>query len=200
MRRSVPLHYTDYGYGNHPVKLGFHHTLLAWIPYFKEVTLAWDTHPAERFDTQIDPYAYQCALAPMLFTSLDIRRDDYDYALAQKLIAVWRSAADMMLNGDYYALTPFHHSAEEWVVRQFDRPDENRGFIQGIRFPSAGQASITVHLKGLHRDGLYLLENAETGVSIELSGSTLIQEGFTFTMAKRSGAIWLYRGIPKRME
>jgi len=38
MRRSVPLHYTDYGYGMHPVKLAFHHTLYAWIPYFKDTT------------------------------------------------------------------------------------------------------------------------------------------------------------------
>ncbi|MEN6546059.1 MAG: alpha-galactosidase, partial [Armatimonadia bacterium] len=35
MRRSVPLHYTDYGYGLHPIKLSFHHTLFQWIPYFK---------------------------------------------------------------------------------------------------------------------------------------------------------------------
>jgi alpha-galactosidase len=78
MRRSVPLHYTDYGYGHHPVKLGFHHTLYAWIPYFKEVTLSWDIHGVERFDRHIDRYAYHCAMAPMLFAALDIRRDDYD--------------------------------------------------------------------------------------------------------------------------
>ena len=41
MRRSVPLHYSDFGYGDNPVKLAFHHTLHAWIPYFKDVALAW---------------------------------------------------------------------------------------------------------------------------------------------------------------
>ena len=52
MRRSVPLHYTDYGYGDHPVKLAFHHTLYEWIPYFKECTLSWDIGGKGRFDNQ----------------------------------------------------------------------------------------------------------------------------------------------------
>ena len=36
MRRSVPLHYSDYGYGLHPVKVDFQRTLFEWLPYFKE--------------------------------------------------------------------------------------------------------------------------------------------------------------------
>ena len=66
MRRSVPLHYTDYGYGNHPVKLAFHHTLYAWIPYFKECTLSWDVcQPGEdtRFDKQADCFSFHCGMA-----------------------------------------------------------------------------------------------------------------------------------------
>ena len=47
----------------------------------------------------------------MLSTKLDIRRDDYDYTLAKSMIDIWRRASDLMLNGDYYPLTPFHRSA-----------------------------------------------------------------------------------------
>lgn len=136
----------------------------------------------------------------MLFTALDIRRDDYDYALARKLIAVWRRAADFMLFGDYYPLTPFHHSAGQWVVRQFDRPEAGQGFIQGIRFPSAQNETFTVWPKGIDGNALYLIENPETGDERKLAGTTLIQEGFTFTLEKRSGVIWFYRRIPKRMN
>ena len=35
MRRSVPLHYTDYGYGIHPVKLAFQHTCMPGSPISK---------------------------------------------------------------------------------------------------------------------------------------------------------------------
>ena len=107
MRRSVPLHYSDYGYGIAPVKLSFHQTLFEWLPYFKEVTLSWDLSGPARFDKQVDSYSYHCAMAPMLALGMDIRRDDYDYALSKKMIAIWRRASDLILYGDYYPHTPF---------------------------------------------------------------------------------------------
>ena len=152
MRRSVPLHYTDYGYGDHPVKLAFHHTLYEWIPYFKECTLSWDIGGKARFDHQVDSYSYHCGMAPMLFATLDIRRDDYDYALARKMIAIWRRASDLILYGDYYPHTPFHRSAEQWVAWQFDCPETGCGLVQGIRFPASPQETLTIHPKGIRPD------------------------------------------------
>jgi alpha-galactosidase len=195
MRRSVPLHYTDYGYGNHPVKLAFHHTLYAWIPYFKECTLSWDLTGAQRFDDRIDSYSYHCGMAAMLFATLDIRRDDYDYALARKMIDLWRSAADLILYGDYYPLTPFHHSAERWVVRQFDRPERNRGLLQGIRFPASPDETITIHPQAIDPESMYVLENPETGETREMAGAALARDGFTFALPQRSGAVWFYQKI-----
>ena len=206
MRRSVPLHYTDCGYGNHPVKLAFQHTLYAWLPYFKEWPLSWDEGgetpiPAgrpswggrERVVERVGSYSFHCAMAPMLSTKLDIRRDDYDYALAKRMIEIWRRASDLMLNGDYYPLTPFHRSAERWVVRQFDSPETGRGLIQGIRLPASPEETATVHPAGISPGSTYFLENAETGETREVSGADLIDDGFTFALPKRSGAIWFYR-------
>ena len=49
-----------------------------WIPYFKEATLSWDIEGRERFDPRVDRYSFHCGMAPMLFATLDVRRDDYD--------------------------------------------------------------------------------------------------------------------------
>ena len=193
MRRSVPLHYTDYGYGNHPVKLAFHRTLLAWIPYIKEVTLSWDLKRVERFDNEVDSYSYHCGIAPMMFVSLDIRREDYDYDLAGKMIDIWRRASGLMLYGDYYPLTPFHRSPDRWVVRQFDCPETGRGFIQGIRLPACPEETITVRPQGICSDSMYLLENPETGETKEKRGSVLIHDGLVIRLLKRSAVIWFYR-------
>jgi len=204
MRRSVPLHYTDYGYGDHPVKLAFHHTLYEWIPYFKEWTLSWDISPEKipvlpdadgnaKFDYLVDSYSYHCGMAPMLHAALDIRRDDYDYALVGKMIGIWRKAADLLLYGDYYAHTPFHHSAEEWVAWQFDCPETGCGLIQGIRLPKCPAGTITVHPKGTRPDAMYFFENPETDETRNIFGADLIHNGFTFALPKRSGAIWFYR-------
>ena len=193
MRRSVPLHYTDYGYGDHPVKLAFHHTLFAWIPYFKEATLSWDISGTARFDDSVDSYAFHCGLAAMLFATLDIRRDDYDFPLAVQMIAIWRRAAPLILHGDYYPHTPFHRSAERWVAWQFDAPEEGHGFVQGIRFPAAPEETLTVRLQGIDPDALYTLENPENGETREVAGRALAYDGFTFALPARSGAIWFYR-------
>ncbi|MFN8492647.1 MAG: alpha-galactosidase [Caldilineaceae bacterium] len=193
MRRSVPLHYTDYGYGDHPVKLAFHRTLYEWIPYFKECTLSWDGGSKDRFDNQIDSYAYHCGFAPMLFATLDIRRDDYDYAMACKMIEVWRKTADLLLYGDYYPHTAFHKRAEAWVAWQFDCPETGRGLVQGIRLPAAAAETLTIHPQGIQPTGKYWFENPETGETKSLTGEELRRDGFTFALPARSGAIWLYQ-------
>ena len=214
MRRSVPLHYTDFGYGDHPVKLAFQRTLYEWIPYFKEFTLSWDIGGTEsfsvgydggsggptaihkireRFDPRIDSYSYHCAMAPMLFASLDIRRDDYDFGLAGKMIAIWRRASSLLLYGDYYPHTPFHRSDREWVVRQFDNPETGTGFVQGIRLPESVEESMIIHPTGIRPDLMYFLENVESGDTREVVGEHLIRDGLAFALPARSGAIWFYQ-------
>ena len=193
MRRSVPLHYTDYGYGDHPVKLAFHDGLFQWLPYFKEVTLSWDLKGDSRFDHKVDRYSYHCGFGPMIIPALDIRRDDYDYATVRKMLRIWRRVAPLMLEGDYYPLTPIHRSPEKWVARQFDCPEEGRGFIQGIRLPACAEETLVAYPKGLRAEATYVFENPETGKVRELTGTAVQQDGFTFTLPKREGAVWFYR-------
>lgn len=194
MRRSVPLHYTDYGYGDHPVKLAFQRTMYEWIPYFKEFTLSWDLSADKgRFDLQVDSYSYHCGMAAMLFATLDIRRQDYDFAIARKMIAIWRRASELILYGDYYPLTPFHRSDREWVVRQFDNPETGRGIVQAIRLPASTQETLSVKPHGIRGETVYFLENMESGERKDVRGEKLILEGLTFALPVRSGAIWFYQ-------
>lgn len=198
MRRSVPLHYTDYGYGIHPVKLSFHQTMFAWIPYFKEATLSWDQNqPGDdgRFDRVIDSFSFHCGMAGMMFATVDIRREDYDFALGRQLIALWRRAAPVLLHGDYYPLTPFDRSGERWVAWQFDRPEVGEGLLQGIRLAACPADSFTFQAKGLAPEAEYVLDNPETGDELGLSGATLMGEGLTVSLPARSGGVWFYRQV-----
>ena len=197
MRRSVPLHYSDYGYGYHAIKLSFHQTLFEWLPYFKDVTLSWDIIQPGRFDKQVDAYSYHCAMAPMLALGLDIKRDDYDFAQSKKMIAVWRRASSLILYGDYYPHAPFHRSADQWVAWQFDSPEKGEGFIQGIRLPASKDETLTIHPKGIDPSAVYIFENGETAETREIAGKDLVPTGFTFTLPARSGAIWFYRKAGK---
>ncbi len=198
MRRSVPLHYTDYGYGNHPVKLAFHHTLYSWIPYFKECTLSWDQNqPGDdgRFDRAIDSFSFHCGMAAMVFATVDIRRDDYDFALGRQMIGLWRRAAPLLLYGDYYPLTEFSRSGERWVAWQFDRPELGEGFLQVIRHAACPDETITVHPQGVSPEAEYVLENPETGEELRLTGTALMDDGLTLGLPPRSGAVWFYSEV-----
>ena len=128
----------------------------------------------------------------MVFATLDIRRDDYDFALATKMIDVWRRAAPLLLYGDYYPHTPFHTSAKEWVVWQFDDPTAGQGFVQGIRLPAASAESTTVCPQGIDAAAQYRFENMESGETREVAGDALIRDGFTFAVPPRNGAVWFY--------
>ncbi len=54
LRRSVPLHPTDYNYSDLPVKQAFHHVLFLWMPYFGG--------PARPID-RVDPYSFRTAMS-----------------------------------------------------------------------------------------------------------------------------------------
>jgi alpha-galactosidase len=192
MRRSVPLHYTDYGYGDHPVKLAFHDGLCQWLPYFKEVTLSWDLKGNSRFDHQVDRYSYHCGFGPMIIPCVDIRREDYDYATVRTMLQIWKRVASLMLEGDYYAHTPIRRTPDQWVARQFDCPESGRGFVQAIRLPQAPQRALLVHPKALDPDATYLFENPETGQTKKLRGAKATADGIRFVRAPRQAALWLY--------
>jgi alpha-galactosidase len=193
MRRAVPLHYSDYGYGDAPVKLSFHQTLFEWLLYFKDTTLSWDQTPKGRYNSQVDSYAFHCGMAPMLALGIDIKDEHYDFPFAKKMVGVWRRIADLMLYGDYYPQTPFGRSNDLWVAWQFDSPEKGEGYLQGIRLPKCPQESLTIHPKALDASATYIFENPETGESKTIAGKDLAEKGFTFTQPARSGAIWIYR-------
>ena len=193
MRRSVPLHYSDYGYGIHAVKLAFHRTLFEWLPYFKETTLSWDIEGDNRYDGALDSFAFHCGMAPMLFPSIDIHRDDYDYEIMRRMTEVWRKVASPILHGDYYPLTPYHRSTGRWVAWQFDEPETGRGFVQGIRLQDCPDETLIVQIEAVDPDATYEFENPETGEALRADGKQLVRDGFTFKLPRRSGAIWLYK-------
>jgi alpha-galactosidase len=202
MRRSVPLHYTDYGYGLHPTKLDFHRTMFEWLPYFKETSLSWDIAEAvqEGIDAKEgDSFSYHCALAPMLAPAVDIKRSDNDFGTLHKMVGLWRSVADLLLDGDYYPLTAPGRTGNEWVVWQFNEPGEHhagvgdRGFVQAIRLAGADKPDAQVLLRAVRPEAVYVLHEAETGEDRELSGASLLEDGLHFELPRRSGSLWLYR-------
>ncbi len=196
MRRSVPLHYTDYGYGIHPIKLAFHHTLYQWIPYFKDCTLSWDLEKPENVppeDRSVDDFSFQCGFAPMLFPIVNVRSSHYDHAPEVAMTRVWRKVADLLTYGDYYPLTTFSKAPDRWVAWQFDRPERGEGMVQAIRLAGCPDESYIANLKTIDPGCDYLFQNPASGEKRLLAGAELAKNGFTFNLPARSGEVWTYR-------
>ncbi|MDD5707462.1 MAG: alpha-galactosidase [Kiritimatiellae bacterium] len=185
MRRAVPLHRTDYGYGDFPVKQAFTHTLSRWLPF--QGTMI---HPV----ACVDVYGARSSMCPSLLLNYDVRRDDLDYALLCQLIAEWRRIAPFY-SGDYYPLTAGNHQDDLWLAWQFHDPDCQEGVIQAFRRPNSPYETARFKLGGLEAAATYVIENLDQpGQILEQRGHELMNPGFAATLPEGPQAgIWIYR-------
>ncbi|MBR6726485.1 MAG: alpha-galactosidase [Clostridia bacterium] len=195
LRRSVPLHYTDVGYGHHLIKQKQHRVMFEWTPYFRAHTKNWDNENGDYewgVERAIDEFAYHNALTPSVTSMVEHDAPEREFEIARRFDPIWRRAADLMLSGDYYPLTECRKDASDWYAMQFDNPVTREGFVQVIRNTKVTEDSINLkfHLSDDADD--YEFENAETG-AIRTVTSFGLEGGFKVTLPKRSAEIWFYR-------
>lgn len=107
-----------------------------------------------------------------------------------KMIGITRRFADLLLRGDFYGLTENHRSNKKWTVFQFDRPECCEGASSGAaQQPGAGGVDYRVSQAAC---GKYTFTNEETGESFVAENPS--ENGVTFTLPLRAGAIWFYGG------
>lgn len=194
MRRAVPLHYTDVGYGNHPIKQKQHRQMFEWIPYFRAHNMNWYNPETDDYDTTVRPtdhFSYYAAMTPALTEMLEWDADEAVYALARQMQPIWRRAAELMLRGDYYPLTECRASMEDFCAHQFLDPDAEKGFIEIMRNNRCPEPAFTARFESLVPNAVYILTEAESGETAEYAGSQLT-EGVTFELPAHSGRIYFY--------
>lgn len=197
MRRSIPLHETDYGYGEHPVQQAFMQTLYTWIPYFRGFGFSWERADGSydgdgpMMDVPVcDEYNVLASFAPaMNFSDIVFyNRTEEEYAKARELAALFYEVAPVLISADFYALTPYHKSRFKWTSWQFDEPEKEHGIIEVIRNNGALDESLTVSPR--LRDGRYCFRNMRTGEEFVYEGGDI-----TFRQAIRTVTLWEYRKI-----
>lgn len=193
MRRAVPLHYTDIGYGVHPVKQKQHREMFEWIPYFRAHTMSWDNEQGDYDDTRrpVDEFAYHCAMAPAITSMIEYYDKDELFSVGKKMHPIWREAARLMISGDYYPLTECRKSAEDYYAMQFDDAAAGKGFIQVVRNTRVKEDSCTV-FPFADQEAVYQFTDLESGSTMSIPGAEL-KRGFTVSIPGRSGILWFYR-------
>jgi alpha-galactosidase len=194
MRRAVPLHYTDVGYGHHPIKQKQHREMFEWIPYFRAHNMNWDnaeTGAYENGGRPTDTFAFHCALAPALTSMFTYNDTEENFEIGRRMDDIWREAAEIELSGDYYPMTECRLDPRDFYAMQFDDPIAHRGFIQVIRNTQVESDTYVVKAPCVHENAVYTLIDRETGKHLSLTSNEL-REGFAAMLAPRSGVIYFY--------
>ncbi|MBO4326122.1 MAG: alpha-galactosidase [Clostridia bacterium] len=173
MRRSVPLHISDFWDGNDD---GFNERQTCmlefsrWIPYFKlEVH---STAPATI-------YNYRSSMAPWFILSVNYNDDNSNWALAKQAETEWRELSRYYYS-DFYPLTEFSKSPDAWRAWEYYDPATKSGAIQIFRGPESETSEMTLRLCGLG-SGKYTLRNADGTFEAVVSASKL-KNGYTFRL------------------
>jgi alpha-galactosidase len=194
MRRAITLHYTDVGYGEHPIKQKQHREMFEWIPYFRAHNMNWDnaeTGAYENGGRPTDTFAFHCALAPALTSMFTYNDTEENFEIGRRMDDIWREAAEIELSGDYYPMTECRLDPRDFYAMQFDDPIAHRGFIQVIRNTQVESDTYVVKAPCVHENAVYTLIDRETGKHLSLTSNEL-REGFAAMLAPRSGVIYFY--------
>ena len=162
---SVPLHFTDTGYTNYVEKLRYNHMLNEWLFYRKNISYFFH----DRKDKTINRRKAIIDLAQMHTVRSDhyLLPEPWHSREEDRLIAVWRKCAPLMIDGDYYLLTPEVFGDDTWWTTQFHDPKTGRGFLQLVRNPANKEETRTFRLRGM-RPGIRLrCEDLFSGLSYE---------------------------------
>ncbi len=199
MRRAVPFHYTDVGYGKHPIKQAQYRQMFEWIPYFRSHTMAWDNEDGSygNVNRPVDKFSYLTVMtAPAITCMIEYYQDGRDFELGNRFNEIWRSTAEIALHSDYYPLTECRKSDEDWYAAQFENTDREEGIIHFIRNILCEEETITVrlHVDIKNLDRTYVLTDKFTGEEKTFVGRELMT-GFTYSAPKRSGTVFYYKII-----
>ncbi len=192
MRRAVPLHYTDVGYGHHPIKQVQHRQMFEWIPYFRAHNYNWCNADGiyDGGRHRLDAFAYHNAMTPALTDMTEFYDDDELFAQGRAWHKIWRKAAHIMLDADYYPLTECRTDATGWCGLQFDK--DGAGYVQALRNVHAPEDAVTLSLYVHDTDKTYTFTEVLSGEVRTVTGADLKQKGMTFAMPRKTAQMWFY--------
>jgi alpha-galactosidase len=185
LRRAVPLLRSDYYSATQPGNpaaitgnQGHTYGLSMWVPYFGVGVLCNDL------------YDIRSHLTPELGMACKEVTDDPNQVnpLLRRAVDDWHAMAPEFY-GDYYPLTKYSLSEEEWMAWQFNRPENGTGMVQAFRRTSSPYESIRVKLQGLDEDAVYALTNIDVPGTTEMTGRDLSEKGLSLTIKEPRGAL-----------
>ena len=197
MRRAITLHYTDVGYGDHPIKQKQHREMFEWIPYFRAHNMNWFDPETGKYDgkeREPDTFAYYNAFAPSMTDMVRYDVDEEKARYVRNIHRRWRTLAKIMVEGDYYPITECRGSTEDWYAAQFDNPKTRCGFVILMRNADAEEDYFILKLPYVSE--LCTSLNFVSGTWIKEYSPEELSRGIDVKLEKREATVLAYTYNP----
>lgn len=181
MRRAVPLHKSDSGYHDPEIKRSMNTALFSWSPYFGTYASG-------------DEYGLRASFSSMPVLNYNVVASNVDWKLIEKCVNEWEQVKEFYYS-DYYLLTEWNVSDEEWNAWEFFDPDKGAGFFQAFRPKNSGDESLNVRLHGLRPTATYRLTDTDGRIDVTVTGAELMGKGFSVRLPAYSSAVVLIREV-----
>ena len=188
LKRSVPFHYTDVGYGIHPIRQLQYRFLNEWTVFYRSMCADWrdennvyakgNNHVCDDFSM------YNTVASP----SINVGKTE----LHKKFIPVWRKAAEIMLDADYYPLTECRKSTEDFFAQQFVNEEKREGFIHIVNNVDNEESECVLYPELSENETYVFTDALDPSETFVLSGYDS-SRGFTINLKKANGKIWFYK-------
>ena len=195
MRRAVPLLRSDFQHAHMPGVIegnqGHTYGLSSWLPFQGTATFGADLYTARSF------YLPSFGISGRLW-----KKKPENIGAMRRAYAECRRIAPMMLEGDYYPLTPYSLARDQWIAWQFNRPAQGDGVVQAFRRADCAEDAQTFRLRGLDPTATYEVTNFDVDGATRVSGKELMKKGLTVEIQHKPGAAVIvykkqYSGIAK---
>lgn len=172
MKRSVPLHYSDW-FDAHAedylMKSKMTQTLFAWFPYFKN----------QSYQNTLVKNRVNYSMFPMLTASANTSKEGWD--LMKQSHKEYNQIRDYFYD-DYYQLTDYTTKADRWNGYEFFDKASSSGFAQFYCTEKSTSLTKTFKLKGLDASKTYKVTDFDGLISVTATGKDLMNKGLTVTV------------------
>lgn len=182
LRRAVPLLRSDW-YWDPAGQQCHSYGLSLWFPFSGTGVIS-----------RKDAYWMRSSMAPEFTFGPDAAGVDViDFDVMRSCLDDWRALAPFFL-GDFYPLSPYTRSEDQWMAWQYDRPDLGSGVIQAFRRKDSVYEAARCKLRGLDANAVYHVTGRDGEIDQEITGGALMEDGLLITLPERPrAAILEYR-------
>ena len=215
MNRSVSLHQSDYGFGQHPLLQSILEFGYTWLGFFGTMvqnhdrpdgTYDYDRPYIRPFEEEgNDNFAFHNAFCPFVYPNRTGMRcnslpsgayaETEEGRYLKAFRKIWERAVPYTIYGDFYLLRKSDRTPACARAIQFHDEEREEGIIQIIRNTKCEEEEITVFPYQIDPEGEYEVESPEFGKKTMISGKQLEDEGLTTDIPVRTGEIIFYRKI-----